>query len=107
MSVTSRTAASSPVAQTGFSPTGAISMCKRPKGRAGLPRGRGRLFLQTACTTRAGGKRRLRAGSQRQQRARLPGQHVFGKASQRHGVKGSRSEKGACKGGKEHAREGP
>ena len=106
MSVTSRTAASSPVTQTAFSPTGAISTGKRPKGRAGLPRGRGRLSLQTACTTRAGGKRRPRAGSQRRQRAPLPGQHATAKAFQRRGAKGSRSEKGARKGGKEHAREG-
>lgn len=106
MSVTSRTAASSPVAHTGFSPTGAISMCKRLKGRAGLPRGRGRLFLQTACSTRTGGERGPRAESHRRQRAPLPGQHATAKAFQRRGVKGSRSEKGARKGGKEHAREG-
>ena len=104
--MTSRAAAILPVAHTSLSPTGAISMGKRPKRRAGLPCGRGRLFLQTACTTRTGSERRPRVDSHRRQRAPLPDQHATAKAFQRRGVKGSRSEKGARKGGKEHAREG-
>lgn len=104
--MTSRAATVLPVAYGGLSPSSAAGKCKRPKGRAGLPCGRGRLLLQTACITRAGGERRPRAESHRRQRARFLGQHATAKAFQRHGAKESRSEKGARKGGKEQAREG-